>query len=307
MYLMADHHTSSGPVTRIADAGAIKRQPKCCSPTTSSPFPPKPSTGLTRPTPALIPPSKKNLRSQRPPRRQSAYRSRTHDVASARACTAHWPDTAEKLANAFWPGPLTLILPRCPEHLPPRLRRPGTVALRCPSHPIAQALLKAFSAFIAAPSANRSGFTSPTTAAHVFAELNGRIPLILDGGQSEIGLESTVLDLPAPALTPPPSSAPAASTAAMIEAVIGPIQILAATVPTTESAASPGQYRTPLRPPHRRLPLPKIRLVHSAAHPSPATPAALATQNSRVILITHDPRPHTPTAARSDPHAHHRL
>ena len=100
--------------------------------------------------------------------------------------------TARQLMDRFWPGPLTLLLPRT-SNLPDLVTagRP-LVGVRMPSHPIALALLRAFGVPIAAPSANRFGHTSPTTAAHVLADLDGRIDAVLDGGPTEIGLESTV-------------------------------------------------------------------------------------------------------------------
>ncbi|MBX5456925.1 MAG: threonylcarbamoyl-AMP synthase [Thermogemmatispora sp.] len=105
------------------------------------------------------------------------------------------PERARRLAEAFWPGPLTLILPRG-EHVP-RLVTAGleTVAVRMPSHPVAQALIRAAGTPIAAPSANRFKHVSPTTAQHALADLNGRVPLILDGGPTTVGVESTVVDL----------------------------------------------------------------------------------------------------------------
>ena len=105
------------------------------------------------------------------------------------------PPVAHKLVEAFWPGPLTLILPAGP-HVP-RLITAGlpTVAIRMPRHPIALALIRAAGTPIAAPSANRFMHVSPTTAQHVLADLNGRVPLILDGGPCEVGVESTVVDL----------------------------------------------------------------------------------------------------------------
>ena len=105
------------------------------------------------------------------------------------------PPTAHKLVEAFWPGPLTLIFPAGPSV--PRLITAGlpTVAIRMPRHPIALALIRAAGSPIAAPSANRFMHVSPTTAQHVLADLNGQIPLILDGGPCEVGVESTVLDL----------------------------------------------------------------------------------------------------------------
>jgi L-threonylcarbamoyladenylate synthase len=105
------------------------------------------------------------------------------------------PETARRLAGAFWPGPLTLIMPAGPRV--PQLVTSGlpNVAIRMPSHPVAQALIKKAGVPIAAPSANRFMHISPTTAQHVYADLNGRVSLILDGGPSAVGVESTVLDL----------------------------------------------------------------------------------------------------------------
>jgi L-threonylcarbamoyladenylate synthase len=105
------------------------------------------------------------------------------------------PEVARELAQAFWPGPLTLILPAGP-HIP-RLVTAGlaTVAVRMPRHPVALALIRAAEAPIAAPSANRFMHVSPTTAWHALTDLEGRVPLILDGGPCEVGVESTILDL----------------------------------------------------------------------------------------------------------------
>ena len=102
---------------------------------------------------------------------------------------------ARLLAERFWPGPLTLVVPAAPACSVCDLARAGlaTVALRVPSHPVAHALLAAAGFPLAAPSANRSGRISPTTAAHVEAELGGRCDLILDGGPTQVGVESTVL------------------------------------------------------------------------------------------------------------------
>lgn len=105
------------------------------------------------------------------------------------------PRYVDVLADAFWPGPLTLIMPRG-QHVP-KLVTAGldTVAIRMPSHPVARALIHAARTPIAAPSANRFKHVSPTTAQHALADLDGRIPLVLDAGPCEVGVESTVLDL----------------------------------------------------------------------------------------------------------------
>ena len=108
-----------------------------------------------------------------------------------------WNAAARRLARRFWPGPLTLVLPRRPESRLSPLCSAGldSLAVRMPAHPLARALLQAAGRPLAAPSANRSGRVSPTTAAHVRRELGGRAAMILDGGPCAIGLESSVLDL----------------------------------------------------------------------------------------------------------------
>ncbi|HEV2656314.1 MAG TPA: L-threonylcarbamoyladenylate synthase [Ktedonobacteraceae bacterium] len=115
--------------------------------------------------------------------------------------TSHVPRQARLLAEAFWPGPLTLLLPAGPRV--PRVITAGleTVAVRMPRHPVALALIRALGSPIAAPSANRFMHISPTTAQHALADLAGRVPLILDSGPCAVGVESTILDLCAPVPT----------------------------------------------------------------------------------------------------------
>jgi len=108
------------------------------------------------------------------------------------------PADAHKLIAAFWPGPLTLILKRA-DHIPSAVSGgQDSIGLRCPSHPVAQALLRAFKGGqggVAAPSANKFGHVSPTTAQHVRDEFGAELACVLDGGQSEVGIESTIVDL----------------------------------------------------------------------------------------------------------------
>ena len=120
------------------------------------------------------------------------------DVEALETLVTSLPEQAKLLANSFWPGPLTLILPASPRV--PSLVTAGlsTVAVRMPRHPVALALIRATGSPIAAPSANRFMHVSPTTAQHTLADLDGRVPLILDGGPCEVGVESTVLDLCSP-------------------------------------------------------------------------------------------------------------
>ena len=129
---------------------------------------------------------------------------------------------ARALMRAFWPGPMTLIFPKSPRV--PREVTAGldTVAVRMPSHPVARALICAAQTPIAAPSANRSGRPSPTTAAHVLEDMEGRIPLILDGGPCEVGLESTVVDVTG---ARPRILRPGGVTLEMLEGVVGDVDV----------------------------------------------------------------------------------
>lgn len=126
--------------------------------------------------------------------------------------------TMQKLIDAFWPGPLTLVVPKG-ERMPLEVTGgQNSVGIRCPSHTVAIALLKATGVPVAAPSANRFGKVSPTRASHVLAELGDRIPFILDGEVPEVGIESTIVSL----LNDQPAVLrPGAITAAQIEAVLG--------------------------------------------------------------------------------------
>lgn len=127
------------------------------------------------------------------------------DIATAQRYVA-WNDLADRVAQAFWPGPLTLVLPLRPDAGISELTTAGldTLAVRVPAHPLAQALLRAFDGPLAAPSANPSGRISPTTEEHVLAGLDGAIEAVLMGGVCEVGVESTILGLaPDPALLRP--------------------------------------------------------------------------------------------------------
>jgi L-threonylcarbamoyladenylate synthase len=116
------------------------------------------------------------------------------DIAAAQR-EAVLPEAATRLAEAFWPGPLTIVAPAAPGGSVSELARAGlpSVALRIPDHPVARALIAALGRPVAAPSANRSGHVSPVTAAHVAEDLSGRVDMILDGGRATAGLESTIV------------------------------------------------------------------------------------------------------------------
>jgi len=154
----------------------------------------------------------------------------------ARAVTAAWPDDADELASRFWPGPLTLVLPRA--STVPSIVTAGldTVAVRAPAHPVAQAVIRRAGP-LAAPSANRSTTISPTTAAHVLANLRGRIPLILDAGPTEVGIESTVLSLigERPAIL-----RPGAVTRRDLTDVLGEVDVMEVATSADEAKPSPG-------------------------------------------------------------------
>ena len=158
-------------------------------------------------------------------------------LASAQALTSRWPDEATALVERFWPGPLTLVLPAS-EQVPAIVRAGGpTVALRCPAHRIAQALIKAVGRPLAAPSANRSQHLSPTLAEHVASSLGEAVDLILDGGPTEAGLESTILDLSSarPRILRPGPVAPAE-----LASLLGAVDLWEGAVKSGEAQAAPG-------------------------------------------------------------------
>jgi L-threonylcarbamoyladenylate synthase len=139
----------------------------------------------------------------------------------AKRCVSSWPANANQLARAFWPGPLTLVLPRSKE-IPDIVTAGGeTVGVRWPSHPFIQAVIRACDFPLAAPSANLSGQISPTSAEHVRKQLGGKIRVIVDGGQSQVGIESTVLDL---TVSPPAVLRPGMISAESLAAVIEDVQ-----------------------------------------------------------------------------------
>ncbi len=166
------------------------------------------------------------------------------DLAAGQAL-AHWDDRALALAAAFWPGALTVVLPRRDDAPLAAAVTAGlaTVALRCPAHPVMRALLEHCGLALAAPSANRSGGVSPTSAAHVAASLGERVELIIDGGHCEAGIESTILALRAGGewqiLRPGPV------TEAQISAVVGGAS---AAVASTLAVEAPGQLASHYSP-----------------------------------------------------------
>jgi L-threonylcarbamoyladenylate synthase len=156
------------------------------------------------------------------------------------------PDVAHALIKHFWPGPLTLILPKKEGVISdPVTAGLPTVAVRMPAHPVALALIEASGLPLAAPSANISGRPSPTTAAHVFADLNGRIAGIVDGGETGIGVESTVLDCTTKV---PTILRPGGITKEALEKVIGNIAVDSALTDERQTPKSPGMKYTHYAP-----------------------------------------------------------
>lgn len=199
----------------------------------------------------------------------------THNTSAAKALAGAWPESAEKLAAAFWPGPITLVLPKTAA-IPDVVTAGGpTVAIRVPSHSVALALLKAAGIPLAAPSANRSTELSPTRAEHVFKSLNGRIAAILDGGACSVGLESTVVDVTGDTVK---LLRPGMITVPMLEAVVGRVM-----VPDVETgvARSPGQMRKHYSP---RTPLVLVELDSDAD----SVAKELIDQNLKPIILGWD-------------------
>ena len=228
-------------------------------------------------------------------------------IAMAQTVAATWPDNAQQLAKQFWPGALTLVLPKrseVPDFVTAGL---DTVGVRIPDHPVALRLIREAAVPLAAPSANKFTHLSPTTAAHVEESLGSAVDLILDGGPTQVGIESTVISLAGPA---PVLLRPGMITREAIESVIGPV----ASQVTAEGAhPAPGMHRKHYSP---RTPLilgdPAGRCAYvwwSAPKPAaraqqmPADPARYATALYTVLhqldsegydLIVVEPPPATP-------------
>lgn len=196
--------------------------------------------------------------------------SHVPDVAAARGLGL-FDEVAEALASAYWPGPMTLIVPARPEGPVCDLARAGldSIAIRVPAHPVARALLEACGRPIVAPSANRSGHVSPTRAVHVLDDLDGAIEMVLDGGPTGLGLESTIIAC----LGGSPSILrPGSITRAMVERVAGPV---AEALPAPGDAPiAPGQLRSHYAPRAAiRLNVSKVAVGEALLSFGPAAPA----------------------------------
>lgn len=220
------------------------------------------------------------------------------DVEMARACAAAWPSSAVRLGNAFWPGPLTVVVPRSAQ-IPDIVTAGGeTVAIRWPSHPFIQAVIKRCGFPLAAPSANSSNRLSPTTPGHVLKDLGLKIPLIIDGGPSNVGIESTVVDLTA---APPRLLRPGMIHDTALLSVLGQL------------AAGPGQsghhLRSPGQLPRHYCPRARLKIWSWANDADLAAQAArlqVARDKFRVVAHTRIPTlesfAHVSVIPR-DPHA----
>jgi L-threonylcarbamoyladenylate synthase len=197
--------------------------------------------------------------------RQSPLIVHVDSIRMAREFVLEWPDAAERLASRYWPGPLTLILPKQP--CIPDIVTAGlpTVGIRVPSHPLALALIRAARVPIAAPSANRFTQLSPTTAEHVRQALGGAVALVLDGGPSAVGIESTVLSL---AGDQPLLFRPGAISQPEIESLIGPVHPTQPSDPAAPHAA-PGMH------PRHYQPRTPLLLVSPGGSPPPGRGAHL--------------------------------
>jgi L-threonylcarbamoyladenylate synthase len=212
-------------------------------------------------------------------------------------CVKDWPNNADQLARAFWPGPLTLVLPRAKE-IPDNVTAGGaTVGVRWPSHPLIQAVIRRCDFPLAAPSANLSGRISPTSAEHVRKQLGGKILLIVDGGPSQVGIESTVLDL---TVSPPQVLRPGMIHAESLAAVVGKAQNEKAEVRAGVHLRSPGLLKKHYAPKAKLVVLnwqndAGLNSQLSILNPQPSTCHVIAHTHipsvenfARVSVIPHD-------------------
>jgi L-threonylcarbamoyladenylate synthase len=188
------------------------------------------------------------------------------DIAMARDLASEWPPQAEKLAERFWPGPLTIIVPKSDKV--PDIVTAGlpSVALRMPAHPVALAVIRAAGIPLAAPSANRFTQLSPTTAQHVREALGDAVALVVDGGPCSVGIESTVISLIGPV---PRILRPGMISQTQVEEVIGPVE-------SGAGEESPGQHAKHYSPRTRIVIGESPREGHGVRLEMPADAAAYA-------------------------------
>ncbi|HEX6039616.1 L-threonylcarbamoyladenylate synthase [Longimicrobium sp.] len=205
------------------------------------------------------------------------------DADAARALSSAWPAEADALAAAFWPGPLTLVVPRHPSVPDSVTAGLPSVALRVPAHPVAHALLRAAGVPVAAPSANRSTEVSPTTAQHVARSLGERVDVIVDGGPCPVGIESTVLSLVGGV---PTLLRPGTISVDDLRPVIGEVALPSAEPHATAARPSPGMMDRHYAP---RAPLHLFN--------DPAEVRSDAGEKTVVLVMPDAPRPALPFGA----------
>lgn len=203
------------------------------------------------------------------------------DADAAREIVAEWPEEAARLAARFWPGPLTLVLPRRASFPDCVAAGGSTIAVRVPAHPVAQGLLRTAGVPVAAPSANRSTRLSPTSAAHVLQDLNNRIDIVLDAGPTPGGLESTVLLLGA---GPPRLLRPGLVSPGAVERLIGPV--LRGAFPADSDTGDPGLLLSPGQMTRHYAPRATLELTGSDAA---ARAAEAISRRERIALLTFGP------------------
>lgn len=205
------------------------------------------------------------------------------DRAMARSCASVWPAAAERLADAFWPGPLTVVVPRA-AGIPDAVTAGGpTVGVRWPQHPFMQAVIRACGFPLAAPSANRANELSPTTADHVLAALDGRVSLVVDAGACNVGIESTVVDVTA---TPARVLRPGMIHEESLAAVLGDM--------APAGGAGEGVPRSPGQLPRHYAPRAPLRVLawrDDADLRAQLAVAGVAAETTHVIVHTHLPAP----------------
>jgi L-threonylcarbamoyladenylate synthase len=212
---------------------------------------------------------------------------------AARSLARDWTETAEKLATAYWPGPLTLVVRKAKKVPDLVTAKQDTVALRVPGHPIALDLLAEANMPIAAPSANLSTQVSPTTAQHVVRGLGERVDLVLDGGATTVGIESTVVDVTGPV---PRILRPGMVSRDAIAAVVGDAEVMAGEA-TDDAPRSPGLVGKHYAP--RAL----VRLFQAAARDAALAEARSAlAQRCRVGAMVFAEFPVAITDVRRMPH-----
>jgi L-threonylcarbamoyladenylate synthase len=213
----------------------------------------------------------------------------------AKRCVTFFPPLADQMARAFWPGPLTLVLPRA-QVIPGIVTAGGeTVGIRWPSHPLIQAVIRQCDFPLAAPSANLSNQISPTNARHVQKQLNGKIPAIVDGGQSGVGIESAVLDL---TVSPPQILRPGMIHAQSLAAA--GLTAVAGSPGETGTLKSPGQLEKHYAPKAKlfvlnwrddtdlKLKIQKLKFNTQNCHIIAHTVIPSVEQFARVSVIPHD-------------------